>query len=559
MSKTPRPFYVPVNYKHGVIEETTLVEDFTGDEYKDYVLTPIQRCFVLFEHPSSCILGMATALLTGSVIVINVGFLIASTCPSFQATPLTCTSPVCDNDPSLCAGRTICKPIPAKMYSYVEAACILCFTVQYAVRVLTVWAVPPRIAGVTSDSTCQMPVLWLMIRYLLKWENIVDFCAIVPPYIILAKVGGELHISQNFGFIRVLWLPKLFKIFAALKGSSAVGEIFFKTLTSSAQALIFTFFFITIGTIVFASIMYELESGNFRVTADFPNGAYLRRVDILGDDNERTLFSSIPVAVYFTVITTTSLGYGDIVPRTAGGLSVACFLCIFGVGTLALSIAVIGGNFAALFDAYTAKLEARKDQKSSEKESPQRYDSVQVSAQHDRQCYLFAEVANEISEKAIRQADAFTRATALLGVIIERHRREKLTRAMIRVGDYRILRHLHRSQQPASIEQIKKWNAPTNSFGASYKDMPLEDLSAKGPLKPPTMTEIIIDRIRNIPRWIEETLPQIHVPGTTWMVPRIYVHRSPTDLYFPEVHSSRPSCHPPNPPNPPDILPPPFP
>ena len=68
---TKKPFYVPTVFIHGIAEETRLVENYTGDETKEYVLSPVQKVFVLFEHPESCHLGTIIAILTGSVIVLN--------------------------------------------------------------------------------------------------------------------------------------------------------------------------------------------------------------------------------------------------------------------------------------------------------------------------------------------------------------------------------------------------------------------------------------------------------------------------------------------------------
>ena len=537
---TKKPFYVPTVFIHGIAEETRLVENYTGDESKEYVLSPVQKVFVLFEHPESCHLGTIIAILTGSVIVLNTVLFIVSTSPEFQASPPRCDYPACNNDPVLCPGHMICKPIALYTFQYVEAACVVCFTVQYLVRMLTCWSVSPRLAGITTDSKSEMPATWKFFRYFIKLTNVIDLLAIVPLYALLAKYG-EIVIDQNSGFIRILWLHLLLSSFKGITGPSAVSEIFFKTMHRSAQALLFTFFFISIGTVVFASIVFILESGKFQVTAAYPNGAYLRDNDILGVNGDLSLFTSIPLCMYFTVVTTTSLGYGDMVPRTPGGLCVACVLCILGVGVLALPIAVIGGNFADLYAAYISQVEDRTSRNYSDFKNNKSLDAASVSSVHEKQCKILAKTADDVAVAASLQADAFTRASELLNVIVERSRRAELARVMMSIGDYRMLENRHRTHQPATPEQVRKWNAPPTSMSSSkYGSRSVSAVIAESEKKIKVLSNFgkRMEKLERFLFFIQHKLPHILFPGHTWMVPKIYIFRSPADLYFPEVSAS---------------------
>lgn len=525
---------------HEIAEETRLVQNYTGDESKEYTLDRIQRIFILFEHPGSCQLGILTALFTALIVLLNIIVFIIASCPSYQETPATCDSPACDNDPILCPGRMICQPIPRYTYQHIETACIICFTAHYLIRVLTCWSVTPRLAGLTANSRTGMSKSVIVIRYILKWNNIVDICAIVPLYAFLAQ-SHHIVIDQNSGFVRILWLPLLFKVVGkSMKGPSAVSEIFFKTMDNSAPALLFTLFFISIGTVVFASIIYVLEKGVFEVTANYPMGAFYRSADILGDNNALTKFTSIPVSMYFTVVTTTSLGYGDIVPRTAGGLVIACLLCILGVCVLALPIAVIGGNFAALYAAYVIQKKEKEDLFLLQK-SRTELNAIEVASLHEKQCRLVANAAESVSHRSRSQAETFARATGLLSIIIERTRRMDLSDVMCSLGDFRSLPRRHRSQQPATSEQMRKWNAAVSPPSARSTIKTLISLSSKDLMIEPGRSNASLvtyfSLILTFPYYIVRTLISKVFYGDTFLVPRVYVFKAPSDMYFPEVRS----------------------
>jgi hypothetical protein len=136
--------------------------------------------------------------------------------------------------------------------------------------------------------------------YVTRGLNLVDFAAIFPFY--LGLITG----SSGLGFLRVLRLARVMRIFKLGKYSEGTA-LLYNTLGNSSSALMVLFFFIVIMVVVFGSLIFFFEQGKFKVTPDFPMGAYYRK-SIRGVAEEISPFSSIPLSFYWTVITTTTVG-----------------------------------------------------------------------------------------------------------------------------------------------------------------------------------------------------------------------------------------------------------
>lgn len=304
---------------------------------------------------------MAISVITMTMVFIGVIIFVAETQSSAEYTPTTCESPSCDNDPQLCNGYQICEPVNYPIYDQIDMVVVSFFTIDYALRIFTSPFVPRRLALLISttwdddeEERAQRkarpprleppPLAWYtqLLCYVCSLGNIVDAVVIVPFYISIANVS-----DVSLTFVRVLRLTRAVRIIKLGKNSKYLS-IVLRTIIISGPTLACLMFLIGMSVIVFASIIYLLEQGTFTVNSVYPEGEYLR--DGLVGDTEITPYRSIPVSIYWAIITCTTVGFGDIYPTSQGGRALAAICAIGGLFTLALPITVIGNTFARVYD-----------------------------------------------------------------------------------------------------------------------------------------------------------------------------------------------------------------
>ena len=163
------------------------------------------------------------------------------------------------------------------------------FTVEYVLRLLCV----------------RRPL-----RYALSFYGVVDLLAVVPTYAALFFAG-----AQELLVIRAL---RLLRVFRVLKMGEYLAEagVLEAALRRSRPKI--TVFLVTVLTLVLIV------------------GAVMHLVE--GPENG---FTSIPISVYWAIVTLTTVGYGDIAPRTAAGQVLASAVMIIGYGIIAVPTGIV--------------------------------------------------------------------------------------------------------------------------------------------------------------------------------------------------------------------------
>ncbi|HPG25049.1 MAG: potassium channel family protein [Spirochaetaceae bacterium] len=183
-----------------------------------------------------------------------------------------------------------------------ERASVAAFTAELALRF---WASAenPRHAGSAA---------WRRFRYVCSPMAMIDVIAIAPFYL-----------STFFGVdLRVLRLLRLARIVKLTRYSVALHRIV-EVYRLQRNALLAAFFLMAVAVVLSASALYVVEGP---VQPD--------------------RFGSIPDAMWWAVITLTTVGYGDVSPITPLGKLLAATISIVGIGMVALPTSVFASGFA---------------------------------------------------------------------------------------------------------------------------------------------------------------------------------------------------------------------
>jgi len=158
--------------------------------------------------------------------------------------------------------------------------------------------------------------LWISrrpLKYLSSFYGLVDFIAVIPTYITLFYVGGS--------YLVVIRAIRLLRVFRILKLSRQLSEsrVLIKALVSGRhKILVFLGGVLTLVTIM-GTLMYLVE----------------------GSENG---FDSIPRSIYWAIVTTTTVGYGDIYPITVFGQILAAILMLMGYAIIAVPTGIVSSE-----------------------------------------------------------------------------------------------------------------------------------------------------------------------------------------------------------------------
>ena len=120
--------------------------------------------------------------------------------------------------------------------------------------------------------------------------------------------------------------------------------MFAVVMVKSTEAMLLLTFFLAIAVILFGSLIYECEKGEWSDSL----GGYARP-DVTGSELELTPFTSIPLSFWWVLVTVTTVGYGDNYPTSVLGKVVGVVTMMLGILALALPVSIIGSNFSREF------------------------------------------------------------------------------------------------------------------------------------------------------------------------------------------------------------------
>lgn len=163
--------------------------------------------------------------------------------------------------------------------------------------------------------------IWLVrkpIRYIFSFYGIVDLLSCLPSYIALIFSG-----SSHFAVIRLLRLLRMFRVLKMVSHVRGANIIIKGLMASRAKITVF-FFFMLIFAMIAGTLMYITES----------------------TEGGNTGFTSIPIGIYYAIISITGVGYGDLTAFTALGKFITSFMVLTGYAVIAVPTGIFVGDLA---------------------------------------------------------------------------------------------------------------------------------------------------------------------------------------------------------------------
>jgi len=219
-----------------------------------------------------------------------------------------------------------CEVKAEKELFYLQSFLILWFSIEYVIR----WTAVRPAWTVRRPFTATQ--FWrAKLAYTFSFMALIDFCSIMPFFISLRETldgmnsDTESGSGSKGGVLLILRVVRIMRIFKLTRHDRTLTDVF-DALHMIMHDLFVFFTIIMTLVVLIATIMYYVEKGN-------PEG----------------WFTSIPECMYWTIITFTSVGYGDRHPVSDGGRAVAAVASLVGTIMMNFPIALIILSFDEVY------------------------------------------------------------------------------------------------------------------------------------------------------------------------------------------------------------------
>ena len=155
------------------------------------------------------------------------------------------------------------------------------------------------------------------VKYLLSFNGLVDLCSILPSYLMLFFPHAAYLMS-----IRILRLLRIFRIFKLVRYVEAYQSLGRALLQSRFKIMVFMSVALMM-VLIIGTLMFIIEGAHHG-------------------------FTSIPTAMYWTITTITTVGYGDIAPSTELGRLLASFTMLIGWSIIAVPTAIVTAEIGSM-------------------------------------------------------------------------------------------------------------------------------------------------------------------------------------------------------------------
>jgi voltage-gated potassium channel len=201
------------------------------------------------------------------------------------------------------------EPWEQEAFYYFDTISVVIFTIEYILRV---WS--------SNQEERYRHSVWGRLKYMCSPGAIIDLLAFLPYYL-HTLIGFDLRVLR---ILRLLRFFRLFQLTAYMKSTQMIVNVFRKRLNELALSFILAIFLI----IIASCALYFAEHQH-------PENQYK--------------FTSIPATVWWSVVTLTTTGYGDMYPMTYIGKALSMLIMLSGVAFFALPAGIITAGFLEEF------------------------------------------------------------------------------------------------------------------------------------------------------------------------------------------------------------------
>ncbi len=180
-------------------------------------------------------------------------------------------------------------------FFYIEWFFTLLFTIEYFLRVY----ISPR-----------------PLRYIFSFFGLVDLISIVPSYLALVVAGAN--------YLLLIRMLRVLRVFRVLKLVRYMNEanVLMRSLYMARRKILVFFVTVIVLSFIFGCLMFVVEGPTHG-------------------------FTSIPKSIYWTIVTITTVGYGDITPQTVLGQFISTLAMLLGYSIIAIPTGIITAELAS--------------------------------------------------------------------------------------------------------------------------------------------------------------------------------------------------------------------
>ncbi|KIK06346.1 hypothetical protein K443DRAFT_129929 [Laccaria amethystina LaAM-08-1] len=300
------------------------------DDHPELTMQPPWKraLYELLEQPTSSPSAFLIHMVTTILIVVSAVVTVLETVPTFHS-------------------------ISTRIWFGVETTLVALFTVEYIARCVA-WS-----------STWMALLGWIFSFY-----GVIDLLSVLPYYIEVL-LQQDTSVFFRFSILRMFRLLRVFRPFRynhtillyaftpsftplTSQFTNRTIEVMYLSVRRSQHALLAIGFFVVMILTVFSTLLYFAERGTWDEVLE----------TFINSDGDPTQFSSIPAAAWFVLVTITTVGYGEITPRSFLGRLVTLPILVFGLLLITLPSFVLGREFSLVWEKMTL------DRRENDQENP---------------------------------------------------------------------------------------------------------------------------------------------------------------------------------------------